>query len=126
MREFIIEKIVLKSSSICRPKNGKYNAKDDTSKLICGTPGGGYWISCGDLRKFGEFIYEQYLDGEFMRYVKKYGKEYYENNKIRHSGSIDSSSCDFIVYLDKKIAIVVASDYYRDAIDLTMIFYIYK
>jgi hypothetical protein len=74
------------------------------SKFINGSSGGGYWISSYDLSLFGNFMIN---NKKIIKYLKKYGSEFYSNDLIQHFGGINGSKCVLSVYLKNKISIAI-------------------
>jgi len=110
---YIINKIGLDSFSVTKPDNAKYNNDDNAAPHLNGSPGGGYWISTEDLRKFGDWTNKKYNENNEIQYlVKKYGEEFYseDKNAISHSGGISSSDAMLATYLDSNITISIMSD----------------
>jgi CubicO group peptidase (beta-lactamase class C family) len=125
--EKILHKLVVEPSktniSMVRPDDVHYKDedKDHLSKLPV-TPAGGHFASADDLLKFGEYLYGRCQDKKFLENVKKYGKEFYdeERNVIYHGGYMEGatreakgSATEFGVFLDDGKTIVVLMD--RDA-----------
>jgi len=105
--DYIIKPAKLKSFSISCPKNGTYNKDDKIAKYINGSPGGGYWITSNDLALFGNFLLNEIINKKIVYYLKKYGREFYEKNIIRHGGGINGSSCYLKIYLKNNISISI-------------------
>lgn len=110
----------LSSFSLCNPGNGNTNPTDNIAPHMRGSPDGGYWITAGDLGKFGSWLVKQSQDTEFKMLLKKYGAEFYDKNRnvIAHSGGIPSASAYLTCYLDTETAVAILSNRPWQAIGL--------
>ncbi len=78
LHKYIIDKIGLETFSVTKPENGKHNEKYPYLQYFNASPAGGYWISCRELRIFGEWINKLCNENKkIYKLVKKYGEEYY-------------------------------------------------
>jgi hypothetical protein len=107
--EYIIKPANLETFSITKPKEAIYNNKDvDIMEFVNGSPAGGYWISSNDLAKFGIFILDEIkIKPNIKKYLEKYGKEFYYNNIISHSGGLPGSNCWLTIYLEHDISVAI-------------------
>ncbi len=122
--EEILNKLVIEPSktaiSMTRPDGVHYKAEDAESlPKYPATPAGGHFASADDLLKLGEYLHHRCQDPVFMDGVKKYGKEFYDEdrNAIYHSGYLQgitaeakSSTAEFGVFLDDGKTMVVLMD----------------
>ena len=126
--KYLLKPLKIKSFSIKRPKNGIYNKKIIIEKYLNGSPAGGYWMNVKDLHKFGKYLENMYnKDTQFKKLVIKYGKEYYRNGIIIHSGGLSGSTSYLAVEPKQKITIAIMSANGKDACKLySDILVIYK
>ena len=131
--EYIIKPSKITTFSIIKPKNGTYNKKNKIASFINGSPGGGYWISSYDLGLFGKFILK-IMNTNIKKYLKKYGSEFYDykNNIIQHSGGINGSLSNLMVYLNYNTSIAImgnedkSADILKYAIEYINIYHVLK
>ncbi len=127
--KYIIDKIGLRTFSVTRPTYAMYT-KD--SKYVNASPAGGYWLSCNELRKFGDWLNILCNKNKSTHeLLKKYGAEFYHDDIIKHGGThgpdshIVTSSSYLIVYLKNNITISIMSVHGKDShklYDAMMIF----
>ena len=117
LHKYIIHKAKLNSFSIKMPsENVLYNINDKVAPYLNGSPSGGYWISCNDLLKFGEFILNKCrTDADLYELVKKYGTEFYKNGKMEHFGGIGSASTLFSVDITANTIVCIMDNHNSDA-----------
>ena len=128
--EEILNKLVIDPSrtniSMTQPVDVHYKSEDaeHLSKYPV-TPAGGHFASTDDLLKLGEYLYQRCQDQEFMKGVKKYGAEFYDEdrNSLYHGGYMEGvtleakgSATEFAVSLNdgKTIAILMDRDASED------------
>ena len=133
LNKYIVDKIGLKTFSITRPNNAKYN--EDITKYKNGAPDGGYYISCNELRMFGEWVNKLYNENKNINeLVKKYGTEFYRDNMVEHGGSISpnldkeklTSTSQLSIYLNDNIVISIMSNHKDDSWNLSFAMILYK
>jgi hypothetical protein len=129
LNKFIINEFNLTTFSVNKPLNAMFNDKDNISQHINGSPGGGYWISCEELRIFGEKIKEMFKTSiNIKRLIKLYGSEFYDENTniISHNGKIPASSAQLKIDLNNNIIVSIMSSHYDDAVQLHQAMLIFK
>jgi hypothetical protein len=109
LTEYLIKPAKINTFSITKPPNAIFNkAGKDVAEFLNGSPAGGYWISPIDLANFGSFMTHTAHDNQRIKeYIEKYGKEFYYDNEITHSGGINGSNCWITVYLEHNISIAI-------------------
>lgn len=118
LHKYIINKIKLKSFSITRPEKSKLNTYIDVSKYINGSPAYGYWLSCNDVRIFGEWISLHYNQNERIRNLFQiYCQGVYVNDVIEYIRSLSLAAC-LHIYLYNRIVMVVCSEDSDDSLEL--------
>ena len=130
LQKYILDPAGLSTFSISRPDdpNVKYPETDINARYLNGSPAGGYWISCNDLRKFGKWCSMLYnTDHNIREYITKYGLEFYnvDKNIISHSGGIPSSSAQLTTFPKMNITISIMSHNGKDAIKLYNALFLY-
>lgn len=110
----------LDSFSVCNPGNGITNPTDDIAPQMVGDPSGGYWLTVGDLGKFGNWLVEEAKNMAFKKLLENYGREFYNRSRniIAHSGGIPSASAYFVCYLDTGTTVAILSNKPWQAIGL--------
>jgi hypothetical protein len=121
LNRYIVNKIGLKTFSIRIPSNAKYN--DDVTRYKNATPAGGYYISCNELRMFGDWLYKLCNgNNDVNELINKYGIEFYHNGIIEHGGSISptldhnklTSTSHLSIHLNENIIISIMSNHNDD------------
>ena len=111
LQTYIIEPAGISSFSSQKPDGARVNSSDPTAEYICGSPAGGYWTTAEDLCKFGSWIASQCKkDPDFLKLVRRYGKEFYSEGEIHHSGGITSASAYLSVFPEQEVVISILSD----------------
>lgn len=113
LQNMLIKFIGMDSFNVLKPANGKYNLEDPIAPFIAGSPAGGYWMTSGDLAKFGQWLYQKTSDdSRFNALIKKYGQEFYysEEDTIAHGGGIASSSAFFSVSFKTGAVLAIESN----------------
>lgn len=110
----------LDNFSVCNPGNGITNPTDNIAPHMVGDPSGGYWLTVGDLGKFGNWLVGEAKNIKFKKLLENYGGEFYDRSKniIAHSGGIPSASAYLICYLDTKTTVAILSNKTLQAIGL--------
>lgn len=116
----ILYELVLKPANIQRsdftknmPINGRYNKADPIAKDWIGGPAGGYWAKSETLAEFSKWLYKEcQYNQNFMTLIRKYGQEFYkeDRNVIEHAGTFNSASAFFYLSLNTGNMINILSD----------------
>lgn len=131
LEKYIIGPANLKTFSIKNPNTikVKYSEVDNYTRYLNGSPAGGYWMSCNDLRKFGEWCkYICNTNKDIHNCVVKYGDEFYDSryDVIMHSGGLGTTTTQLTAYLKKNLIISIMSCNDKNADVLNKALYLYK
>lgn len=95
------------------PSTGRFNENDPIAQHWVGGPAGGYWATPETLDQFGRWLYKECATNpDFMLLAKKYGQEFYkeDRNVIEHSGTFNSASAFFYLSLTTGNMLNILSD----------------
>lgn len=122
MQKYVIEPAGLSNFQNNPLDNFKYNKDEPNAKSFTSGPSGGSFTTANDLERFGKWLYEECRkqpgpSGELalMDLIKKYGQEFFHDDKIAHPGDAPSGSAYFSLNLQTGNIVIVLNDQKRGA-----------